>query len=71
MIIATVVITLTIAILLAVTGVAFLIVGTFSRAMTGYGKTVAGTGRVFLWSGGALLVFLILTMMLDASGVFN
>ena len=59
------------AIFLAVIGVAFLIVGTYSRAETGYGKTVAGTGRVFLWSGGVLLMFLILTMMLDISGVFN
>lgn len=70
MIIASVVITLTIAILLAVIGVAFLIMGTFSRAVTGYGKTVASTGRVFLWTGGALLMFLILLMILDGSSAY-
>ena len=70
MIIASVVITLTIAIFLAVIGVAFLIVSTFSRAVTGYGKTAAGTGRVFLWTGGGLLMFLILLMILDGSSVY-
>ena len=48
MIIAGVVIALTIGTLLITTGVAFMIVATFSQSITGFGKTVYGTGRIFL-----------------------
>lgn len=70
MIIASLVIALTIGVLLVTTGAAFMIVATFSQSITGFGKTVYGTGRVFLWSGCCLLLFLTLAMMLDISGVY-
>ena len=70
MIIAGVVIALTIGTLLITTGVAFMIVATFSQSITGFGKTVYGTGRIFLWSGCGLLLSLILAMTLDISGVY-
>lgn len=66
-----VVITMFIAIALATMGVVFLIIGTLSNSVTGYGRTVLSTGKVFLWSGMGLLIFLILTMIWDLSGLFN
>lgn len=71
MIVASIIVALVIAILLSVVGVGFLIIGSLSRAVTGYGKTVLATGRVFLWSGLGMLAFLILTMMFDVAGIYS
>lgn len=70
MIVASVVVALTVGILLTVAGVAFLIVGSLSSTVTGYGKTILESGRVFLWTGTFLLSFLILMLLLDISGIF-
>ena len=68
MMIASVVIALTLAVLLCVFGVAFIIVGTLTTATTGYGRSLKESGRVFLWAGLGMQAFLILVMVSDIFG---
>ena len=65
MTIALFVVSLIIAIFLAFVGTVFLILGSLSKAVTGYGKSVRESGKVFLWSGLGMLVFLTLVFTLD------
>lgn len=70
MIVATMVIALIVAIILVSAGVIFMAVGAVSSAAVGYGKALSNTGKVFLWSGLVMFAFLILTMVLDISGIY-
>lgn len=70
MIVATMVIALIVAIILVCAGFIFMAVGAISSAAVGYGTGLRNTGKVFLWSGLVMFAFLILTMMLDISGVY-
>lgn len=69
MIIASVVIALIVAMILFVSGLAFLAIGAVTSSV-GYGKATRSTGTVFLFSSLGMIAFVLLFLALNPTGAY-